>query len=86
MQTMNADVLPTWGGKWIEEATDGRVTIKLEYDLAHPKSLVELVEDGAVDAAWTFHATCLDVFACHKLQNCPLTELVRKPHLLLTGA
>ncbi|NOI66751.1 TRAP transporter substrate-binding protein [Vibrio sp. 99-8-1] len=54
MQTMNADVLPTWG-KWIEEATDGRVTIKLEYDLAHPKSLVELVEDGAVDAAWTFH-------------------------------
>lgn len=54
MQTMNADVLPTWG-KWVEEATDGRVTIKLEYDLAHPKSLVELVEDGAVDAAWTFH-------------------------------
>ncbi|MFV0574096.1 MAG: TRAP transporter substrate-binding protein [Vibrio sp.] len=54
MQTMNADVLPTWG-KWIEEATEGRVTIKLEYDLAHPKSLVELVEDGAVDAAWTFH-------------------------------
>ncbi|MDF2154583.1 TRAP transporter substrate-binding protein [Vibrio sp. CAU 1672] len=54
MQTMNADVLPTWG-KWIEDATEGRVTIKLEYDLAHPKSLVELVEDGAVDAAWTFH-------------------------------
>lgn len=54
MQTMNANVLPTWG-KWIEKATEGRVTIKLEYDLAHPKSLVELVEDGAVDAAWTFH-------------------------------
>ncbi|MBY6198146.1 TRAP transporter substrate-binding protein [Vibrio hangzhouensis] len=52
--TMNADVIPTWG-KWIEQATDGRVTVKIEYNMGHPKSLVDLVEDGAVDAAWTFH-------------------------------
>ena len=52
--TMNQDVFPTWG-KWVEEATEGRVTIKLEYDVGHPKSLVDMVEDGAIDAAWTFH-------------------------------
>ncbi|MRI33628.1 C4-dicarboxylate ABC transporter substrate-binding protein [Endozoicomonas sp. OPT23] len=52
--TMNKDVLPTWG-KWIEEATEGRVKVKLEYDVGHPKSLVDMVEDGAVDASWTFH-------------------------------
>jgi TRAP-type C4-dicarboxylate transport system substrate-binding protein len=52
--TMNADVIPTWG-EWIEQATDGRVTVKIEYNMGHPKSLVDLVEDGAVDAAWTFH-------------------------------
>lgn len=52
--TMNTNVLPTWG-KWIEKATEGRVKMKLEYDLAHPKSLVDLVEDNAVDASWTFH-------------------------------
>ncbi|ABM02501.1 TRAP dicarboxylate transporter- DctP subunit [Psychromonas ingrahamii 37] len=52
--TMNQNVLPTWGN-WIEEATDGRVTIKLEYDVGHPKSLIDLVEDGAIAASWTFH-------------------------------
>ncbi|WP_461538414.1 TRAP transporter substrate-binding protein [Spongorhabdus nitratireducens] len=52
--TMNKDVLPTWG-KWIEDATEGRVKVKLEYDVGHPKSLVDMVEDGAVDASWTFH-------------------------------
>ena len=52
--TMNKEVLPTWG-EWIEEATDGRVKLKLEYDVGHPKSLVDVVEDGAVDASWTFH-------------------------------
>jgi TRAP-type C4-dicarboxylate transport system substrate-binding protein len=52
--TMNKNVLPTWG-KWVEEATEGRVIIKLEYDVGHPKSLIDLVEDGAVDASWTFH-------------------------------
>ena len=52
--TMNKDVLPTWG-EWIEEATEGRVKVQLEYNVGHPKSLVDMVEDGAVDASWTFH-------------------------------
>ncbi|WCE30898.1 TRAP transporter substrate-binding protein [Vibrio sp. SCSIO 43137] len=73
MQTMNADVLPTWG-KWIEQATEGRVKIKLEYDLAHPKSLIELVEDGAVDAAWTFHGYMPGRFRLTQIAELPTNK------------
>jgi len=51
---MNAEMWPTWG-KWIEEATEGRVKIKLEYGMGHPKSMFDLVEDGVVDASFSYH-------------------------------
>ena len=51
---MNAGVWPTWG-KWVEEATEGRVTTKIEYGLASPLKQFELVRDGVADAAWIFH-------------------------------
>ncbi|MED5390664.1 MAG: C4-dicarboxylate ABC transporter substrate-binding protein, partial [Pseudomonadota bacterium] len=51
---MNAVVWPTWG-KWVEEATEGRVTAKIEYKLASPLKQFELVRDGVADAAWIFH-------------------------------
>ena len=41
----NAVVWPTWG-KWIEEATEGRVKLEIEYGLGHPKTLFELVQMG----------------------------------------
>ena len=50
----NSQVWPTWG-KWIEEATEGRVTTKIEYKLASPLKQFELVRDGVADAAWIFH-------------------------------
>ena len=50
----NAIVWTTWG-KWIEEATEGRVTTKIEYKLASPLKQFELVRDGVADAAWIFH-------------------------------
>ncbi|SIS48237.1 TRAP-type C4-dicarboxylate transport system, substrate-binding protein [Neptunomonas antarctica] len=50
----NSIVWPTYGS-WIEAATEGRVKIKLEYGLGHPKSMFDLVEDGVVDASWSFH-------------------------------
>lgn len=50
----NSVVWKTYG-EWIDDATDGRVTIKLEYGMGHPKSLFELVEDGVADAGWSFH-------------------------------
>lgn len=50
----NSVVFPTWG-KWIEEATEGRVKIKLEYGLGDQSSYFTLVEDGVADAAWSYH-------------------------------
>ncbi|UTW04878.1 TRAP transporter substrate-binding protein [Amphritea atlantica] len=50
----NAVVWPTWS-KWVEEATEGRVKVEIEYGLGHPKTMFELVEDGVVDASWSYH-------------------------------
>jgi len=52
--TMNADVLATWG-TWIEEATQGRVKVKLEFSGGHPRALLDEVQDGVYDATWNFH-------------------------------
>jgi len=51
---INAIVWPTWG-KWIEEATEGRVKIKIEYNLASPLKQFGVVRDGIADASWIFH-------------------------------
>jgi len=50
----NEVVWPTWA-KWVEEATEGRVKVKLEYGLGHPKTMFQLVEDGIADASFSFH-------------------------------
>lgn len=50
----NTVVWPTWS-KWVEDATEGRVKVVIEYGLGHPKTMFELVEDGVVDAAFSFH-------------------------------
>ena len=51
---INAKVWPTWG-KWVEQATGGRVKVKLEYKLASPPRQFGLVRDGIADAGWIFH-------------------------------
>lgn len=51
---MNKVVWPTWA-KWVEEATEGRVHVKIEYDLGHPKTYFQLVEDGVINAGWSYH-------------------------------
>lgn len=48
----NSEVWATWS-QWVEEATEGRVKVKLEYGLGHPKSLFSMVEDGVIDAAFS---------------------------------
>jgi TRAP-type C4-dicarboxylate transport system substrate-binding protein len=50
----NAVVWPTWA-KWVEEATEGRVEVKIEYDVGHPKTYFQLVEDGVIDAGFSYH-------------------------------
>ena len=51
---INAIVWPTWG-KWVEEATEGRVKVKVEYGLAPPPAQLDVVRDGIADATWIFH-------------------------------
>ncbi len=50
----NAIVWPTWA-KWVEDATEGRVKIKIEQGLGHPKTMFNLVEDGVIDASFSYH-------------------------------
>jgi len=68
--TMNKDVLPTWG-KWISEATEGRVTLKIEYPGGHPKGLLDGVQDGVFDAGWTFHGYFPGRFKLTKIVELP---------------
>jgi len=68
----NAVVWPTWG-KWVEEATQGRVKIKIEYGMGHPKTMFELVEDGVVDASFSYHGYAPGRFK--------LTQAVEQPLL-----
>ncbi len=67
---MNAEVLPTWG-KWIEEATEGRVKIKVEYPGGHPKAFLDTVQDGVFDAGWTFHGYFPGRFKLTKIVELP---------------
>jgi len=67
---MNAEVLPTWG-KWIEEATEGRVTVKVEYPGGHPKAFWDTVQDGVFDAGWTFHGYAPGRFKLTKIVELP---------------
>lgn len=50
----NSVVWPTWG-KWVEEATEGRVKVKVEQGFGHPKTMFQLVEDGIADASFSYH-------------------------------
>ncbi len=68
----NAVVLDTWG-KWIDEATEGRVKMVIEYGMGHPKSMFDLVEDGVADASWSVHGYIPGRFK--------LTESIELPNL-----
>lgn len=51
---MNEVVIPAWG-KAVSEATDGRVNVEIIYGLGHPKTMWNLVEDGIVEASYSYH-------------------------------
>lgn len=67
----NSIVLPTWG-KWIDEATSGRVKLQLEFGMGHPKTMFDLVEDGVVDASWSFHGFVPGRFQATQIVELPL--------------
>lgn len=51
---MNSTALPTWA-EWVEEATEGRVQVRIEQGLGNPGSFFQMVEDGVMNAGWSFH-------------------------------
>ena len=68
----NSVVFPTWA-KWIEEATEGRVEVKIEYGFGNQGTFFNLVEDGVADAAWAYHGYVPGRFQ--------LTSVVELPNL-----
>lgn len=66
----NAIVWPTWA-KWVEEATEGRVKVELEYGLGHPKSMFDLVEDQVIDASFTVNGYVPGRFSLGKIAELP---------------
>ncbi|MGF1476885.1 MAG: TRAP transporter substrate-binding protein [Geminicoccaceae bacterium] len=70
---MNATVWPTWAQS-VEEATEGRVTVKIEYNLAPPPAQLDLIRDGAADATWIFHGYNPGRFVATQLPELPGTD------------
>lgn len=69
----NTIIFPKWA-EMVEKATEGRVTVKLEYGLGHPASLFDLVEDGIADATWSFLSYMPGRFEAYKFAELPLTN------------
>jgi len=70
---INTMVWPAWGA-WIEEATEGRVTVEVVHDMGPPASQMEMVADGIADATWVFHGYNTGRFELTKLPEFPTFE------------
>lgn len=70
---VNTIVWPTWGS-WVEEATEGRVTVNVIHDMGPPDAQMELVADGVADATWLFHGLMPGRFELTKLPELPTFE------------
>ncbi|MCH4563121.1 TRAP transporter substrate-binding protein [Halomonas sp. EGI 63088] len=70
---INTIVWPTWKS-WIEEATEGRVTLQVTEDLGPPAAQMALVADGVADASWIFHGHMAGRFALTQLPEFPTFE------------
>lgn len=66
----NVMVWPTWS-RWVEEATNGRVKIKMVYELAPPNSQMEVVTAGTADITWLFHGFYPEYFTTTTLPEFP---------------
>lgn len=51
---MNQVVIPAWG-EAVKKATEGRVDVEIIYGLGHPKTMWNMVEDGIVEASYSYH-------------------------------
>ncbi|UJF24215.1 TRAP transporter substrate-binding protein [Suttonella sp. R2A3] len=67
---INTTVWPEWG-EAIEEATEGRVTLDVVYDLGPPQAQMDLVADGVGDVSWIFHGHYPGRFSATQLPELP---------------
>jgi TRAP-type C4-dicarboxylate transport system substrate-binding protein len=67
---MNRVLFPQWI-EAIEEATEGRVTGRIEFGLAPPPGQLDLITDGGADATWIFHGYNPGRFVVTKLIELP---------------
>lgn len=72
---INTIVWPQWG-QWVEQATEGRVTINVVYDLAPPNSQMDTVADGVGDVSWLFHGYYPGRFTTTTLPEIPTFQPV----------
>ncbi|MBZ0331542.1 TRAP transporter substrate-binding protein [Halomonas sp. ANAO-440] len=70
---VNTIVWPSWKA-WIEEATEGRVTVEVVHDMGPPAAQMEIVADGIADASWIFHAHMAGRFLATQLPEFPTFE------------
>ncbi|PMR74639.1 TRAP transporter substrate-binding protein [Billgrantia endophytica] len=70
---INTMVWPTWKA-WVEEATEGRVTVDVVHDMGPPAAQMEIVADGIADASWIFHGHMSGRFELTKLPEFPTFE------------
>ncbi|WP_111415490.1 TRAP transporter substrate-binding protein [Billgrantia lactosivorans] len=70
---INTLVWPTWKA-WIEEATEGRVTVEVVHDMGPPAAQMEIVADGVADASWIFHGHMSGRFELTQLPEFPTFE------------
>ncbi len=68
---MNSSFFEQWKER-IEKATNGDLTLKLEYHKGHPKGVFDLVEDGTYDAGWSFHGYVPGQFKLTIMPELPL--------------
>ncbi|MBD1557051.1 TRAP transporter substrate-binding protein [Vibrio sp. S9_S30] len=67
---INQVVWPIWG-QWVNEATNGRVKVKVEYNMGPPPAQADLVADGIGDVTWFFHGFKPGRFELTKLPEIP---------------
>ena len=58
-------------GKWVEEATEGRVTVNIENSSNNPGQLFEVVEDSVADASFSFNGFVPGRFELEQIVELP---------------
>ncbi len=69
---LNRTVFPAWG-RSVERATEGRVRIAIEHNLAAPNRQFDLVREGKADIGYVFHGYHPDRFLLPFLMELPGT-------------